>query len=707
MITTPINTTHSAEESLSLSLFTPLIEAAIFRMSAELQNESRQPPIRATSMDDLRLDLGDDSQDDSGFFSLPHAKSTSNINASSTPSGKRRGRRRPRPGSRSLEEDSKVLKSPPRLQQPRPKFLARFLSSSKRNNNAAVAAATSTTNSTGSGDTVSNTADPDNTSLSPEQVFENQNNNSSSNNSLASPMFRSLTQIVRRNTMDTTGSPLGPAGWLQQQASMSSHGGGGKMSPQDYQLALESMRTEAKDLQDQGKTELAIEMWQEALEFAEEQQDTSTDKTEMLCNLVQLHLKLAHAQEVDTCSMSDDELNLDEQENHQRMAKRQSQLIRPGLLETFHHQTAKRYLHRIKPASVQPDWFGPPSRQLMEFFNQVEAWELAIIIADQLLFQEGQEQGHEILATMHYQVASQKLDAQRNAEALQHLQATVTYLQKVPTEQRDMVLYLQVLHLLATEYQAQHEYDSAMEIYKEQMLHTAPKNRAGLFCQMAQNYLARGKLDTALEQIDFAKNSPNIDDDILSQILQIKGDVYFKLGRMEESLECYQQALHEVESSPADKAKLLYTMGRLCVRLGRVRSAITYFSRELEITKQELGQNHLSVSRVLHQLAKLYDEGLGEHKMALLKYNKALAVELSVLQECHAQVTNCVNCNPVTHRMCSRHGNMQRQISSQIRETKRCQGRVHYKLGDLERAMQTSFSELSPRGRRSRRHTLR
>ena len=33
------------------------------------------------------------------------------------------------------------------------------------------------------------------------------------------------------------------------------------------------------------------------------------------------------------------------------------------------------------------------------------------------------------------------------------------------------------------------------------------------------------------------------------------------------------------------------------------------------------GANHLSVSHIYHELAKLYDEGLGEQKMALMKSN--------------------------------------------------------------------------------------
>eukprot|EP00980_Cylindrotheca_fusiformis_P000690 scaffold167_cov110-Cylindrotheca_fusiformis.AAC.18 len=654
--------------------------------------------MRAASMEDLRLseyyvDDGEsdcENLDDSGISADPN-------NPVRT---KRRGRRRRTRNDSLLQEEPKILKSPHRIKPRRNSLLARFISATTLSTSKRSAA---TASCSASADTISNAADPDNASLAPDQLFEG---HSSSNSLSASQKLRSL---IRRSTIDSTDA-------------------------QDYQMALSSLQDQANELQAQGKTELAIETLQEALKMAEDQQDTLANKTEMLCKLVQLHLKVAQTQEGDVLSLSDiedvdDDSSVRERQQQQQqedqqkrqqvqrlpptpiqqwMTKRQNQLAHSGLVESFHHQKAKRYLLRIKPDLVQPDWLGKPSSQLVDYLIYAEAWELAIIVADQLYFQNEEARDHEKLATMHYQVASQKLDAQKNVEALQHLQATVTNLQKVPKEQRDMELYVQVLHLLATEYQAQQEYDSAMEVYKEQMKHTPPERRASLYCQVAQNYLARGKLDKALEQIEVAKNKMDADEmkgDIRSQILQIKGDVFFKLGRIEDSLECYQQALHEVESSPADKAKLLYTMGRLCIRLGRVRSAITYFTRELEITKKALGQNHLSVSRVLHQLAKLYDEGLGEHKMALLKYNKALTVELAVLQECHIQVMNCVNCNPVTHRMCPKHGNRKKQISSLIRETKRCQGRVHFKLGDLEKAMQTSF-ESSPGGPRSRRHSM-
>jgi tetratricopeptide (TPR) repeat protein len=173
---------------------------------------------------------------------------------------------------------------------------------------------------------------------------------------------------------------------------------------------------------------------------------------------------------------------------------------------------------------------------------------------------------------------------------------------------------------------------------------------------------------------------------------------------MEESLKVYQKALEEVVHpseehakvvNPAEHAKLLYTLGRLCIRLKQFRGAINYFTCELGITQRELGQNHLSVSRVLHELAKLYDEGLGEQKQALMKLNKALQIEIAVLQECHYSITQCHKCNPVTHRMCSMHGNLLKDITVQIRETKKAQGRIHFKLGDFEKALKTSFHEPS------------
>eukprot|EP00536_Pseudo-nitzschia_multiseries_P001027 jgi/Psemu1/300475/fgenesh1_kg.13_\ len=212
--------------------------------------------------------------------------------------------------------------------------------------------------------------------------------------------------------------------------------------------------------------------------------------------------------------------------------------------------------------------------------------------------------------------------------------------------------------------------------------------------------MALEELESAYDQHD--KNSSVCDDTngdksntkhaIRTQLLQLKGDVYYRLGRRNESMQVYQQALEEAQS-PAEKAKLLYTIGRLCSRMGRTRDAISCFMHELEITQLELGAHHLSVSVIYHELAKLYDEGLGLHKMALKKYKKALEIELTVMDDLRTTVASCMECDATcSRRMCEAHANIHSHVQGQIRETKKCMGRMHFKLGDFDGAMKAGLS---------------
>lgn len=466
-----------------------------------------------------------------------------------------------------------------------------------------------------------------------------------------------------------------------------------------------------------GELDKSILIWMELLDLAEEHRETLSNKTEIMWILVDLHFQLSQrppsldddydalwdeAKEEEVCPTEEPQVS--RRDRMTSMSGCQSVSTRSFAIEEelpcsqeYHSSMARRYVHRIKPTMVKSSWIST-SVPLMEFLIEAEAWELALVVADKLMKEPGIPQVNpEQLATMHFQVASQKLDSQRHGEALLHLQATVKNLQKVPTNKRDMIMYGQVLQLLATEYQQQGQPALAIETYKEQLIHTPPDKQAQICCQMAEIYISERQLDMALVELDLAAQTLDSDDltsnsTVRLQLLQTKGDVYYRLGRMDESMEVYQQALQEAQN-PADKAKLLYTMGRLCIRLRRTREAISFFSRELEITQQELGMNHLSVSRIYHELAKLYDEGLGEHKMALMKYNKALQIELAVLQECHHGVSFCQRCNPVAHRMCDMHAHLHTQVTGQIRETKKCQGRMHFKLGDFDKALKTTLNE--------------
>lgn len=463
------------------------------------------------------------------------------------------------------------------------------------------------------------------------------------------------------------------------------------MEGKEYEEMQATLQRRADDLHKSGQIEDAISQWVECLALAEDNNDTLANKTEILCILVDLHLQASQRQH---------------QYNDNDDGR---QTIKPEDIEkgvNHHQKAAVRYLHRIKPTFVQPTWWSC-SKPLLELLVEAEAWELSILVASRLADMPGEQApSPEQFATIHFQIASQKLDTNRQGEALQHLQATVKYLQLVDAQKRDMVMYTQVLELLATEYNSQGQDSLALEAYQELLKSSPIEKHASLYCKMAHIHLVSKQLGMALEQLEAAASSlDSAESSIRLQLLQTKGDVYCRLGRMSESLQVYQDALEEVVN-PAEKAKLLYTLGRLCVRLKHVRLAISYFTRELEITEAELGRHHLSVSRVLHELSKLYDEGLGEHKMALMKLHKALQIELAVLQECHFAITKCSHCNQETHRMCANHAATQREISNQIRETKKAQGRIHFKLGDFEKALTTSFDG-TEHGRVSKSSMLR
>jgi tetratricopeptide (TPR) repeat protein len=525
----------------------------------------------------------------------------------------------------------------------------------------------------------------------------------------------------------------------------------------EYQEAQRRLQRQADDLAKGGELEACISIWEKSLTLAQDNQDTLTSKTELYCTLLTTHMQV-----VAGC-VTDDSDNGTNGDNGSGTGADTTNTDTTNTTEdlqrqaAFHRQAAKRYIHRIKPALVQSSWIIP-TKELMQLFMDAQAWELAILVADHLNKDDHQSTHHcnnmvvpiLQLATMHFQVASQKLNSLRQGEALQHLQTTCKYLQQDPTA--DMDMYLQVLQLLAVEYTTQGQYELALEALQEQLRQTKTISRDDdndndnsnddndnnhsnsnksllpkLHCQIATEiYIPLGQLDLALIELESATELGQSNDDpsVQLQLLQTKADVLCRLGNLEDSLEAYQKCLLLVDTgssssstsssstttqsttqtnnnnsnnssktNPAEKAKILYTMGRLCLKLRLLESAISYFDQELEITKAALG-HHLSVSRVLHELARVYDEGLGDYPAALLKYKQALNVECHVLSACQKNMLSCAQCNPTTHRACAIHSTLQRDCAQQIRETKKCQGRLHFKLGDFEKALASASASM-------------
>lgn len=143
--------------------------------------------------------------------------------------------------------------------------------------------------------------------------------------------------------------------------------------------------------------------------------------------------------------------------------------------------------------------------------------------------------------------------------------------------------------------------------------------------------------------------------------------------------------------NPADKAKILYVLGKLSTRLGHIRQAVRYFTRELEVTQHALGTAHLSVSRCLHELAKLYEEEMSEYTMALAKTKQALKVEYLVLQDIHGKIKSCPKCKANQGNSCAFHASLQRECVQQIRDTRNRMGRIYFKSGDIKTALECTI----------------
>lgn len=515
----------------------------------------------------------------------------------------------------------------------------------------------------------------------------------------------------------------------------------------DYVMNLESQyvskQTElqalARKMDQEGNLGRAIKCWKQSLDLAESNRDfcNLSSVTEILCMLVNLHHHESKRLE-ELEKQGEDKLNPSMSSGYPSITANDSRcgittLSNEDTASVAHHKCeAQRCLHRVKVVLVKPEWLQS-DLSMLEFLCEVEAWELALMVALQLsekstssqsVSKEGKDTEKtglleefsdpvidpQKIAGLHYRIASMKIESYKPGEALQHLQAAIGCLQKVSVNERDMTMYLLVLDLLAVEYQNQGQWMLALKTYQEKQNYAPPEKRAHISCQIAELYISDHQLGMALQELESAydqhDNKSGVSGNdccdekndsmhaIRLQLLQTKADVYLRLGRIDESIEVYQQALQEAKN-PAEKAKLFYIMGRLCIRLGRVQDAISCFMDELEITKNELGF-HQSVSVIYHELAKLYDEGLGSHDIGIQMYKKALQIELVVMDELQTAISFCNKCHSIhSIKMCNVHANFHAQLNGQINETKKCLGRIQFKLGDFDGALKTSLDSYS------------
>jgi tetratricopeptide (TPR) repeat protein len=190
------------------------------------------------------------------------------------------------------------------------------------------------------------------------------------------------------------------------------------------------------------------------------------------------------------------------------------------------------------------------------------------------------------------------------------------------------------------------------------------------------------------------------DGELMGSLMMLKANILGRMGRYHQSLECYQLllSLSENEASKgatqialADRANVLYACGRLCASMKDFSSAIDYYKRELIATVDFVGSDaHPSVSRIHHQIAHVYKEGLGELSLSLEYLKLALQSEKACLATAEKARSSCPNCT--NQALCPAHHEVVQQARQQLCETKRRMGRIYYELGDLNQAIRLTLN---------------
>jgi CHAT domain-containing protein/tetratricopeptide (TPR) repeat protein len=111
-----------------------------------------------------------------------------------------------------------------------------------------------------------------------------------------------------------------------------------------------------------------------------------------------------------------------------------------------------------------------------------------------------------------------------------------------------------------------------------------------------------------------------------ASLLNSVGGVYFELGKKQEALEYYNQALSlfRAEKKPSREAETLSFIANLYFQSGETQSSLNFYNQALEIQRAE--KDTAAQARTLGTIGIIYLQ-LGELQQALATYNQALELQ--------------------------------------------------------------------------------
>ena len=208
--------------------------------------------------------------------------------------------------------------------------------------------------------------------------------------------------------------------------------------------------------------------------------------------------------------------------------------------------------------------------------------------------------------------------------------------------------------LLGETYQSS-EYDEGMNIYPPPLPLSAAEEdlmyaRAIVLCNMATLNVALNRFETAmlcfkrgLEYTLIDHKSCTTTHALTAHCLHGLGNLYFKCGRIETSIKCYEKVTEVYEATDCtdslDMASALNCLGVLQFHRNRcdVDTAVEFFQRALSIQRSHLGAVHFIAATTLNNLGRVLCIG-SRYDDALKAYEEAFRIRVSTLGYQHLDV---------------------------------------------------------------------
>ena len=321
-----------------------------------------------------------------------------------------------------------------------------------------------------------------------------------------------------------------------------------------------------------------------------------------------------------------------------------------GATSEEHRRAAEMHFMNLRPELTRIA-LDQPTANVLEFLVEHKEWDASIRVAQKL------EVDDEVLGRIYFE---QSLTSDSPIRLLE------LCLQHNPTGKLRQDAYTALVEALS----AVGNYERALELCREGFGFLKSKSdKANSYYKEAEMLAALGRTNEAMETVEKAlellPKSPSL--------LQAKADLLYLSGDLVESVKMYERVL-TILKSPLQQAKILYTLGRIFHKTGQYSKAMSYYQRELKTTQKACGENHLECSRIYHEMAQLCDDACNYEK-AIECCRNALRVERMHLQQAS--------------------GHRRKELDALVRESQHRIGRIYYKKGDFQSALQSSFGDSS------------